>query len=95
MEGTFIAWIDLRERWGIPRHTRFDAATGREHTESPHSRAFGTVARRHGVWLSEGSQFGPEGDGFMRLNFATSAERLGTGLQRLTTAIEAFDKHNV
>ncbi|MDA3951336.1 MAG: PatB family C-S lyase [Spirochaeta sp.] len=94
MEGTFIAWIDLRERWGLPRRTRFAAATGRDHNGTPRSRAFGTLARRHGVWLSDGSQFGPEGDGFMRLNFATSAERLNEGLQRLSAAIDAFDRHD-
>jgi bifunctional pyridoxal-dependent enzyme with beta-cystathionase and maltose regulon repressor activities len=30
----------------------------------------------------------------MRLNFATSAERLNEGLQRLSAAIDAFDRHD-
>jgi len=91
MEGTFIAWIDLRERWGLPQTNRFPAAEGREGSERSLSRRFGALARKHGVWLSEGSQFGPEGEGFMRLNFATSEQRLTEGLDRLTAAITEFD----
>ncbi|MFP4153151.1 MAG: MalY/PatB family protein [Alkalispirochaeta sp.] len=91
MEGTFIAWIDLRERWGLPVTDRFPAAEGRQGPDHSLSRRFGTFARKHGVWLSDGSQFGPEGDGFMRLNFATSGQRLTTGIERLETAIAEFD----
>jgi cystathionine beta-lyase len=91
MEGTFIAWIDFRDRWGLRRDRRFPAAEGRQGPERSLSRRFGSFARKHGVWLSEGSQFGPEGEGFMRLNFATSEQRLATGLERLAKAITEFD----
>lgn len=90
MEGTFIAWIDLRERWGVPRREQFSADDGRGDLASSVSRRFGVHLRNHGVWLSDGAQFGPEGDGFMRLNFATSRERLEAGLARVAAAIESF-----
>lgn len=87
MEGTFIAWIDLRERWGIP--TAAPASDQDGHDSA--SVRFGRVAREHGVWLSEGTQFGPEGEGFMRMNVATSEQNLEEGLRRLQTALEDFD----
>lgn len=77
MEGTFIAWIDFRERWGA---------------EAGVSRRFDGVARDHGVWLSRGRLFGPEGEGHMRLNFATAPDRLRAGVRRLRDALAAFDR---
>ncbi len=83
MEGTFIAWIDFRGRW-----ERVDVAAGRD--EASLSRRFGTLARRHGVWLSDGRQFGPEGEGFMRMNLATSRENVEEGIRRLRRALAEF-----
>ncbi len=40
-----------------------------------------------GLGLTPGSQFGPEGSGFMRLNFALPRQRLAEALQRLTAAL--------
>lgn len=77
MEGTFIAWIDFRTRWGGRR----DAA-----------RRFDTLARDHGVWLSRGSRFGPTGEGHMRLNFATAPEVLREGVARVRRALAEFDR---
>ncbi len=79
MEGTFIAWIDFRRR---PGWAEVAGASER----------FDEVARDHGVWLSRGRQFGPEGEGHMRLNFATSPGRLEEGLNRLRLALDAFDE---
>jgi bifunctional pyridoxal-dependent enzyme with beta-cystathionase and maltose regulon repressor activities len=91
MEGTFIAWIDLRQRWGIPSTQRFAPSFDRQGPTPDISKRFGAAARRAGVWLSEGTQFGPEGHGFMRINFATDEERLREGLNRCVATIEAFD----
>ncbi|POR04139.1 hypothetical protein AU468_03970 [Alkalispirochaeta sphaeroplastigenens] len=75
-EGTFVPWVDCSVRW-------------RERPGS--SERFGLVARREGVWVSPGRQFGPEGEGHLRVNVATSPEILREGLQRLRRALELFD----
>ncbi len=41
-----------------------------------------------GVALGEGTDFGPEGSDFLRLNFATSAEILDTVVDRMASALE-------
>lgn len=77
MEGTFIAWIDFR------------ACPGWEEPAGSSER-FDETARAQGVWLSRGRQFGPQGEGHMRLNFATSPELLREGMVRLRGALAAF-----
>jgi cystathionine beta-lyase len=62
-EGTYLAWIDVR-----------DTDLGAD--------PFRTVLAR-GVRLSPGPDFGPGGEGFLRLNFATSSEVLDDVLDRL------------
>ncbi len=90
-EGTFIPWIDLRERWGLDRRVASPPpANGSGGGESLSGR-FGRFARDCGVWLSDGRQFGPEGEGFMRINVATSRDRLAEGLRRFRRALETFD----
>jgi cysteine-S-conjugate beta-lyase len=91
-EGTFIAWLDFREAWGIPLDQHFPFAAGRGGDTGAASRStrFGAHARKEGVWLSDGFQFGPEGEGFMRLNFATSREILHEGLNRLVRSAATF-----
>lgn len=54
------------------------------------SERFQAHARSHGLWLSAGTEFGAEGEGFMRMNVATSAERLAQGLERLRVALASF-----
>ncbi|MGL6014717.1 MAG: MalY/PatB family protein, partial [Selenomonadaceae bacterium] len=39
-----------------------------------------------GLWLDNGSMFGPEGDGFQRINIACPRPRLQEALQKLSTA---------
>ena len=98
MEGTFIAWLDLRRRWKVtgpapapisepPRNATSDADVDGGSV----SERFGAVARQHGVWLSDGRSFGPEGEGFMRMNIATSRENLEAGIGRVAAALDAFD----
>jgi cystathionine beta-lyase len=44
---------------------------------------------RQRVRLSPGAEFGPGGEGFVRLNFATSAEVLEEALRRMTAALDS------
>ncbi len=44
---------------------------------------------RAGVWLSEGSWFGAEGDGFMRMNLACPRSRVEEALERMARAFAA------
>ncbi|MFP8965015.1 MalY/PatB family protein [Pokkaliibacter sp. CJK22405] len=41
----------------------------------------------HGLWINEGTVYGPEGDGFIRINIATSRARLDDALSRLFAAL--------
>ena len=43
--------------------------------------------RRAGVALTSGTFFGPEGEGFMRLNFGCPAAQLTEGVKRLKKAL--------
>ncbi|NBE50616.1 pyridoxal phosphate-dependent aminotransferase [Streptomyces boluensis] len=45
------------------------------------------VLKETGVALMPGSAFGPGGEGYVRLSFATSAEVLGTALERVGVAL--------
>jgi aspartate aminotransferase len=49
-----------------------------------------TLARKHKVGLAPGEAFGPGGRGNIRLCFASSAERLSTGLDRIESAIKGL-----
>ncbi|MBV8537256.1 MAG: aspartate aminotransferase, partial [Alphaproteobacteria bacterium] len=40
-----------------------------------------------GVGIAPGSAFGPEGEGYLRLCFATSPDRLSQALDRLSPAL--------
>lgn len=108
-EGTFIVWLDLRERLGYRAATPTGGtggagtATGAATAGAPvigappppddsPSRRFGALAREHGVWLSPGRDFGPEGEGFMRINVATSRELLEEGVARLRRALAAHTR---
>lgn len=42
------------------------------------------------VWLNEGSMFGPEGEGFQRINIACPRTLLARALERIKTAVEAL-----
>lgn len=95
-EGTFIIWLDLRERLGVPVATTPSGASAISATGAPaapddsRSHRFGKLAREHGVWLSPGRDFGPEGEGCMRINVATSRELLEEGVARLRRALGGY-----
>lgn len=48
------------------------------------------LINKAGVALSDGRAFGPEGDGFARLNAGTSRSRLEEGLERIAGALETL-----
>ncbi len=47
-------------------------------------------AFRAGVGLNEGSKFGPGGEGFMRMNIATTHENIKTALEQIERAISSI-----
>jgi cystathionine beta-lyase len=50
------------------------------------------VLLRHGVWLDEGSKFGPGGEGFLRLNIACPRSQLAEALERMAAAFSSIPK---
>jgi cystathionine beta-lyase len=73
-EGTYLAWIDLSAYCGR-KPGASDALVRR-------------LSREAGVMLEAGSLFGPEGEGYVRLNFACPRSILAEGLERVAAAIE-------
>lgn len=71
-EATFLLWLDFRE-WCQTRGLD-TAALGRRLVDA-------------GLGLSPGTQFGPEGSGFMRMNVALPRAQLVLGLDRLARAL--------
>jgi cysteine-S-conjugate beta-lyase len=75
VEGSYLAWLDLRARLASP---------GEGRDEGPLAAALEDVGR---VRLSPGSGFGAEGSGFMRLNFACPRSILAEGLRRMASIL--------
>ena len=73
-EGTFLAWLDCRS---------LDLPKGE--TIIPHFNYF--FSKEAGVVLNEGAWFGTGGEGFVRLNFATSRQVLVEALERMEAAL--------
>ena len=71
-EGTYLAWIDLSAYCGAGP---VDALVKR-------------LTREAKVMLEAGSLFGPEGEGYVRLNFACPRSILAEGLERVAKALE-------
>jgi len=72
-EGTYLAWIDFR-RSGL---------LGVEAKGVLHR----FLTEEAGLWLSEGCQYGPGGEGFARLNFGCPRAVLREALERLEAAL--------
>jgi cystathionine beta-lyase len=72
-EGTYLAWLDCREAASI------FLDSGRS--------AYTFFLNQAKVGLNDGSWFGQEGEGFVRLNFACSRSVLAEALQRIKTAL--------
>ena len=53
----------------------------------PDDKKLKDVFLQHGVWLDEGSKFGPGGEGFLRLNIACPRSLLEEALERMAKAL--------
>lgn len=53
-----------------------------------------SVPKDTGLYVSEGSQYGNEGEGFMRMNVACPKSRLYDGLGRLKKGAERYEESN-
>ena len=80
-EATFLAWLDCR-RLGLGDGADADLARGDVHANVGAAAAFHHRGR---VLLNSGAAFGRDGEGFVRLNFATSPEILTEAIQRMAT----------
>lgn len=73
LEGTYLAWVDCREM--LSRR----AASVADFCEQ---------LRRHtGVWVQAGTAYGADGEGFVRVNLATTRATLAEGIRRLCAYI--------
>ncbi len=73
-EATYLMWLDLGGIIGESKATAEDVAR--------------TVRQKIGLYLSEGGQFGGNGDRFLRLNVACPRSVLYDGLERLKKGLE-------
>jgi cystathionine beta-lyase len=80
-EATYLAWLDCREL-GIRSSSRLTSHGVVSDLTGP-AQMFLTQAR---VALSSGHVFGTGGEGFVRINYATSATILGAAIQRMGAA---------
>ena len=78
-EGTFIGWVDLSRVWEQTQ------GNGR-----PLSVRFVQHAREAGVWVSDGHQYGGEGDAHVRINYGCARATLEEALTRLVGAARTF-----
>lgn len=58
----------------------------------PDDKKLKDILLRHGVWLDEGSKFGPGGEGFLRLNIACPRTLLEEALERMAAAFSSAMK---
>ena len=52
------------------------------------------IRKRTGLYLSDGREYGEAGEGFLRINLATSKKNLIDGLDRLNKAIKIWENEN-
>ncbi len=80
-EGTYLAWIDLS--------AYCEHQDGSEKLKDGATEALvGRLTREAGVMVESGTIFGPEGAGYVRLNFACPRSTLAEGLNRIAEALE-------
>lgn len=48
------------------------------------------IKKKTGLWITEGSEYGSGGEGFLRMNIATQKENVLDGLERLKRGIELY-----
>ena len=75
LEGTYLAWADCREM-----------LEGRGQTVAEFAEA---LRRDTGVWVQPGAAYGVEGEGFVRINLATTRALLAEGMRRMRAYTQA------
>ena len=78
LEGTYLMWLDCRK----VRHEG--------EPEEGFSERLSAHLRENGLALSTGTIYGPEAEGFERLNIACPRKTLMEGLRRLKNGIESY-----
>ncbi|MBP5636690.1 MAG: aminotransferase class I/II-fold pyridoxal phosphate-dependent enzyme, partial [Bacteroidales bacterium] len=78
LEGTYLMWLDCRK----VRHA--------DEPEEGFSERLSAHLRENGLALSTGTIYGPEAEGFERLNIACPRKTLMEGLRRLKIGIESY-----
>ena len=79
LEGTYLMWLDCR-----------NALHEGEALEGFSERLAAHLREQAGLTLSTGTLYGPEGEGFERLNIACPRERLKEGLRRLRDGVLSY-----
>lgn len=74
LEGTYIPWLDFREMTSRMGDTTIG----------------GVLREKAGVWLHDGPWFGPEGEGFQRINIACPRSTLDRALSRMAAALKSY-----
>ena len=69
LEGTYLAWVDCREMLGWRGQAVAEFAEA--------------LRRDTGVWVQPGTAYGAEGEGFVRINLATTRALLAEGMRRI------------
>ena len=75
-QGAFYAFADIRE---VLRRARMDTKTFQHR-----------LLQEFGVAGCPGTDFGPDGEGFIRFSFATAAPKLERGVELIGQAVKAF-----
>jgi cystathionine beta-lyase len=76
VEGTYLGWLNC-EKAGMIRNSAEVMSNPAEFFRA-----------KAGVALSDGIEFGKDGENFVRLNFACSRKTLATALNRMRAALE-------
>ena len=78
LEGTYLAWVDVRD---MTRGTRYEGNTAGLADDLHH---------RYRVWINAGEMYGREG--FLRINLATQRSRLEEALRRIVAGLTALTR---
>ena len=88
-QGTYLAWLnmsDLAERIGAAETAARESAAGSDPV-TPEKVVQRWVAERAGVFLNPGSNYGTGGDGYMRMNLASSRKIVELALNNMAEAL--------
>lgn len=89
---TYLIWLNCRAyaKHDIERST---AVEDFAHGYDSHSELCDFIRQTGGLVLSNGEQYGTGGEYFLRMNLACPESVVEEGLQRLKTALDAFEKN--